>query len=198
MNTIIKYIILSLLFTGATLKAKEGYFDKNLGLNFPAKLGSLEFIGQHTYESPSLGYSIRYQDNSLFKIDIYVYDKNLKNIGSGINSKVVKDEFLSTLNLFPTMEKMGHYKEIKVISKGEKKIDGVSFLWAQYKYKHTQTDQAIYTGQRVSDTYIISMNNFFIKVRLTLKKEDTEKKKSIKDDFLKALAQLLKKSMQRD
>ena len=171
-----------------------GYLDKQLGLRFPARMGEFKFQSRRTYGEPRLGYSIRYQDDSLFKVDIYVYDNNIKNIGSGIDSKKIRDEFVSVLSIFSYMQQLGKYKDVKVVEKGQKNLGKTKYLWAQYEYKQVIGDGTLFTGSRLSDTYLVGKSGLFLKVRMTLKKDDSEKKKAAKDEFLKILGDLLESS----
>ena len=191
MKTCKLIIFLAFLLVSSNLSAQDLYQDKNLGVRFPEKIGDLKYQGREAYEKPGLGYSIRYQDDSLFKVDIYVYDKNIKNIGSGIDSKKIKDEFASILMIFPYMQKIGKYNKVKAVEKGQKKIGKTTFLWAQYEYKQAKGDGTFYLGSRLSDTFLVGKNNLFVKVRMTLKKEDSEKKKAIKYEFLRILGNLI-------
>jgi len=171
-----------------------GYLDKQLGLRFPARMGEFKFQSRITYEEPRLGYVVRYHDDSLFKVDIYVYDNNIKDIGSGIDSKKVRDEFVSALSNFSHMQKLGKYKDVKVVEKGQKNLGKTKCLWAQYEYKQVIGDGTLFTGSRLSDTYLVGKSGLFLKVRMTWKKDDSEKKKAAKDELLKILGDLLESS----
>ena len=93
--------------------------------------------------------------------------------------------------VFSYMEKLGKYKDVKLIEKGEKKIGKTTFLWAQYTYKQAKGAGTVYPGSRLSDTYLVGKNNLFLKVRLTMNEKDAGKEKETKNKFLKDLAGLL-------
>src|SRR5262245_39882801 len=84
----------------ASCSGQDSYKDTDLGVTFPAKFGTLEFISREKYPQPELGYSLRYDGTDLFKVDIYVYDKKLSDIGNGVESKRVKQEFESLIGVF--------------------------------------------------------------------------------------------------
>ena len=44
--------------------------DEVLKVTFPERIGAFVLQGQQHYNSPGLGYSLRYQDESLFKADV--------------------------------------------------------------------------------------------------------------------------------
>ncbi|MCJ8331741.1 MAG: hypothetical protein HRT89_16480 [Lentisphaeria bacterium] len=189
-----QYFKLSIAFTvfliSSILFAEDGHHAKNVAIRFPAKLGDMTYKGVIKYAKPG-GFSVRYQDASQFRIDIYIYDGNKPNIGSGIDSKVLKNEFASVLLVFPYMEKLGHYKDVKIVDKGQKKVGETAFLWAQYSFEQINKGGGNYLGKKISDTYIVGRKNYFIKLRMTMKKEDAAKKKKVKDKFLKDLGYLL-------
>ena len=176
------------------LIGQEGFVDSTIGVHFPKDLGGIKYQERNTYDQPGLGYSIRYQDESLLKIDIYIYNKNLEEIGTGIESQTVKDEFEATLKIISYMEKQGAYKRVKVIDKRTIQIGQIEYYWARYEYQQAESEETHYLGDRISETYLTGVNNFFIKVRLTYKKIDNEKKKAIKDKFLIGLSDLLSSS----
>lgn len=74
-----------------------------LGGTFPEQIGKLTFQGRKDYQEPGLGYSMLYQDEHPFKVDVYVYDNNLPDIGEGTNSRRVIDEFASLIKVFSAL-----------------------------------------------------------------------------------------------
>lgn len=82
----------------------EPFKDDKIQVVFPAKIGKLELRGPQKYTDPGLGYSVRYQDG-LFKVDVYVYDLDLKDIGDGCESRRVVEEFKDVLRSFAYFEK---------------------------------------------------------------------------------------------
>lgn len=176
--------------------AEEAYRDQSTGIVFPEKIGSLKFQERHEYKESGLGYKLRYQDERLFKVDIYIYDKTYQDIGSGIESEKVKAEFNEVLMVIRYMEKIGKYQDVKELKRTEKQYGhgGVRFLWARYQYKQTPGKDVLYHGERVSDTFLTAKNGKFIKVRLTLNKEQLRERKKDIQEFMKQLANLFEAS----
>ena len=185
--------VFAIMAFSGQIYAKDAYRDKEIGLSFPLKLAGFEFQGHHNYEKPGLGYSVRYQDDRLFKIDIYVYDNTYKDIGDGSSSKRVGDEFNSVLAIFPYLEKNGKYRNVKELKKGKKKYgtNGVEFLWAQYQYEQSPGEGVQYYGKRISNTYLTAKKGKFIKVRLTFKKNELNKREKDTKEFMKELSKML-------
>ena len=91
-----KYILSALLlFLFARMLAAD-----SSEIGFPIEIAGLINYGCHDYQEPGLGYSIRYQNNTLVKVDIYVYDKNLKGIGNRSVSDLVQKEFSEVIQYY--------------------------------------------------------------------------------------------------
>ena len=91
-----KYILSALLlFLFARMLAAD-----SSEIEFPSEIAGLINYGCHDYQEPGLGYSIRYQNNTLVKVDIYVYDKNLKGIGNRSVSDLVQKEFSEVIQYY--------------------------------------------------------------------------------------------------
>lgn len=176
--------------------AKEAYRDQSIGIVFPEKLGSLTFQERHDYKEAGLGYSLRYHDERLFKVDIYVYDRTYQDIGSGIASERVKAEFNSVLMVLKYVEKMGKYQDVKELKRSKKVYgdNGVKFLWARYQYKQAPGKGVLYLGERISDTFLTSKKGKFVKVRITLKKVQLQEREEDIQEFMKQLANLFEGS----
>jgi len=170
-----------------------GFKDEALDVTFPEKFDPLSYQGKEQYDQPGLGYSLRYQDEKLFKIDIYIYDKGLSGIGTGINSTPVKKEFESLLQLFPLMEERGTYKDVKQLKKEiiSDESSGLKFRWSRFQYRQTSAEGTSYTGMRISETYLTAKSGQFIKVRLTLKKRDFELRKADITTFIRHFSEIL-------
>jgi hypothetical protein len=188
---LISALSIALLFSLSVIA--EGVKDQNLNIEFPDKIGSLKFQSKHQYDEPGLGYSLRYQDDQLFKVDIYIYDKGRSDIGTGINTTPVKKEFEAVLQVFPLMEERGQYSDVTKIKKGITSTkNGAQFRWARFKYKQTAAKNVSYTGWRISDTYLVAKSGQLVKVRLTLKEDDFTKRKAEITKFIDHLARILK------
>ena len=193
----IKFVLIIVciaLFNASVLYA-AAFSDNDINVTFPEQLGTLEFHGQQKYPEKGLGYSLRYDDNKLFKVDVYVYDENLSNIGNSIDSKEIIEEFDKVLSLFPIMEKMGKYKDVRQLDKGTVSFfkGERKFLWSSYQYSQLPGGGTTYLGKRISETYLTAKSGKYIKVRLTLIAEEfKEKQKAIKE-FMEEFSKVLEK-----
>ncbi len=198
MNTkrVFIFVFISFLIVQVS-HAKDAYKDKDLDIRFPETVASLRFLDKLDLKKPGLGYDVRYQDEALFiKVDIYVYDRTYEDIGSGISSERVKVEFNSILTVFPYFERMGYYKALKEVMRGQKHYRGSSviFLWVRHQYRQILGKGVQYSGERISDTFLSAKGGKFLKVRMTLKKEQLEEREKDIEEFMKQLAKLIEGS----
>ena len=77
------------------------------------------------------------QDTTLFKIDNYVYDNGITDIGKSIESQKVINEFNKTLSIFTYMSRLGEYTDLSVLDQGTKEIGKIKYLWAQHEYRQS-------------------------------------------------------------
>lgn len=184
---------LLLLLASALACGRDPLVDRELGVAFPESIASLTFEGKQQYNGPKLGYSLRYQNEDLVKADIYVYDKGYTDIKEGVSSKRVQEEFAEVINVFPDMERTGKYRGVKELAKqtksyGEQRRE---YLWARYEYQQAPGEGVLYYGDRISEIYITAARGKFIKVRITVKKDDLNKWEDIFDRFMEGVTRLL-------
>lgn len=173
--------------------AAEPVKDDVLGITFPDRIGKLTFREREVFQNPGLGYRLRYQDEYLFKVDVYVYDNNLPDIGNGVNSKRVTEEFASLINTFSIFEKMGKYKDVKNLGRGTNADSegSLQFLWYRCQYRQSAGEGVAYLGFRVSDTYLSAKSGKFIKVRLTMKEQEFTERQAEMFGFMNHLSMIL-------
>ena len=171
----------------------SGIKDDSLNVIFPARIGSLNYLYKQQYDDPSSGYRLRYEDGQLFKVDIYIYDKGLSDIGTGINGTQVKKEFEELVQVFPLMEEMGKYKDVKQLEKGifTDEDDTLGFLWSRCQYRQSPNENVSYVGLRISETYLTAICGQLVKVRLTLKHKDYVDRKDDVGIFIAQLSKIL-------
>jgi hypothetical protein len=184
---------LVLLTAAATALGRDAFVDRDWGVTFPETIASLTFEARQEYDDPKLGYSLRYRDEYFVKVDIYVYDKGYTNIGSGISSTSVRDEFAEVLNVLRIMEKMGKYKGVKEVAKLTKSYgqQKTQYLWARYEYQQNPGEGVSYLGKRTSDIYLTGARGKFLKVRITVTDDGLKKWENISDRFMEGVTRLL-------
>lgn len=170
----------------------EPFKDNQIQVVFPAKIGKLELRGPQKYKDPGLGYSVRYQDE-LFKIDVYVYDMDLKDIGDGCESRRVIAEFKDVLGVFAYFEKEGKYADVKFLKGGKTSFADVKyqFFWARCQYRELPGSGSKTPGLRTSETYMTAKSGKFIKIRATMMADDFAARKEEIQQFVQQISAIL-------
>jgi protein tyrosine phosphatase (PTP) superfamily phosphohydrolase (DUF442 family) len=153
---------------------------------YPQMIGQCEFSGEKKYEQAALGKSARYQSSDT-KIDIFYYNKGIKNIPDGIGDRV-KTEMLEVRTVIRELEKRGDYRNVKFEKDREIEIGGVKFLTNKCFLEQDQKNGQGYLGTRTSYSFIAGKNSNFLKIRATYNgeaNEDTDK--SISDFVAESL-----------
>jgi len=169
--------------------------DQDAGISFPATLGRLIFEGKQEYDQPEWGYSLRYDGDelNLMKADVYLYDNGVA-VPDGAGSGEVIYEFENVLAALSGFEKIGRYKDVKEISRGNEKFkakdgSGREFLWARYTYSQISDEDSTYAGERTSDTYLLGFKGRFVKVRITWRSGAASAEDDARE-FIEALSKL--------
>lgn len=144
------------------------------GFNFSQIIGSMQFNDRTDYPEAALGYSLRYENDKLLKADIYIYDNGVEGLQDGIASPEVKAEMAAVIQGLHTMAEMGKYEDVKEVQQGERvaQPSGLKFLWARYSLRQVGGDEVVYTGKRISDTFLMIRKGKFVKIRITTKESD--------------------------
>lgn len=167
--------------------------DDALGVTFPERIGALDLQYRQAYEQPGLGYALRYEDAHLFKVDVYVYDLDLPDIGDGPDSERVEQEFESLLGNMAEMERLGKYEGVELVAQGRTSFPSgdLEFLWSRHRYRQLPGEDVAYLGPRISETYLSAKSGKFIKVRLTMKEEEYQDRLGEIDSFMRHVGGLL-------
>ena len=186
------FAAIGMICSGIAIGA-EPFKDEVLEVTFPEKIGKLRLKRQQMYQEQGLGYSMRYEDEHLFKVDVYIYDKNLPDIGVGSNSMRVTDEFASVIKVFSMMEQTGKYKDVKNLDQGTTAHPqgSLQFLWHRCQYRQSAGEGVAYLGVRVSETYLSAKSGKFVKVRITLTEQEFKERQSEISGFVKHFATIL-------
>ena len=131
-----------LLFFSSGSDADVAFRDDEISFSFPLTIGELSYLGRRDYDEERLGYSVRYEDNEAFKIDIFIYDNNVPNIGIRGVTENVKNEFVTIDNAIKYHEDKGNYLDVKLIEEGviEFGHNKIEFLWSQHQSERDSHD----------------------------------------------------------
>jgi hypothetical protein len=144
--------------------------DSRSVISPPAAIGSLQRTGIHKYDEPGLGVAYRYQGQPQVKMDIFIYDYGLKNLGTGIKSPQIKDHFEQVKKEVFLLEKKGRYQSVVKAAEGETALAApagkIPALTATFTFIQVGKDTA-YSGTRISHVLLLAYKNSFVKVRFT-------------------------------
>ena len=180
------------------MNAQDAYHDNEIRLIFPIKISEFGFEGQQFYEGDGLGYSLRYSDENIVRIDIYVYDKAYSDLEEGINSQEVLTEFDEFYSMINYMQTQGDYINALELNSGEKtfKSKAIRFLWSQFQYEILPAENVQFFGEVISNIFLTTYNGKFVKVRLTLKKNEHNELEEDIEAFMTAFSMFLENSRQ--
>jgi len=102
------------------------------GLTFPASLLDLKRISVRDYEEPGLGFGIGYQSPTM-TATVYVYDRSIRNIPTGIDSPEVRAEFDRAYAEVERAVRQGTYpsfNRLELRERGELLITPIKFRFA--------------------------------------------------------------------
>lgn len=161
--------------------------------NFSQIIGGLEFVKRTDYPEKELGYSLRYENSKLLKADIYVYDNGLTGLRDGIGSDEAKAEMTSISRMIEAMQERGIYEDVKLLKEAEKttKPTGLKFLWSRHSYRQIGGAEAVFQGNRISDSYLLVKKGKFVKIRITTKESDLAEHEQEIERFVNQVASCL-------
>lgn len=165
------------LMQSAVLAQKDstaGSPNEDLEIQFPVVEG-WEKGDTTVFPSPELGYSIGYKSEEGNIVTIYVYNGGLKKISDDINDKVVKSQMEKAKNEIKQAGKLGYYDKVKEVTSDTVMLGGSS---GKLKTLHSQFTFTVREVDVISEIYLFTHQNHFIKIRVTSPagNEDTENK----------------------
>jgi hypothetical protein len=151
------------------------YQEPNTHIAFPARLGPMQYGGVADYAGqgrPDLGISVRYGlPGSPVRADIYLYDLKKKNLGTGVGSPEVTKIFQQSIGDIYSLEKRGHYKDVRKLSEGKIALQtptgSLALLQASLSYSQLPAPQVSYTGPQISNLYFTAYRDYFLKIRFS-------------------------------
>jgi hypothetical protein len=110
------------------------------------------------------GYSLGYNSADGVVVTVYVYNRGLAQIPSGVASEAVRQEFQKTKDALYEVEKLGIYKAVREEQSGEAKLGGekgtTRTLHARFRMKVKEQDVG-------TEVRLFAYRNHFIKLRAT-------------------------------
>lgn len=146
------------------------YVDNVTGLNYPPRVGPLDFVDFVEYPEKALGYCVRYASPRDYG-QICVYDQGKHNLQTGIGSKDFKNEFDRVVETTLTYLAVTPYHDGKIVAEGTPSI-GTEDRVAEAKMKILTSKLTMPDGVDQSNTHMILMSTGlgkFVKFNYTAK-----------------------------
>lgn len=147
---------------------EPAYIDEKMGLAFPAIFAGLPYQGFQDYSEhgEGLGYSLRYRGKGPQKLDIYVYDKTIKDLPEGVDAQVIRRESANLISDIQYVVKRGDYSHLKIISRDER-IEAGDILFLRNRVEYVQNTKPAFEGTLGSQSLITGWGGAFVKIRFT-------------------------------
>ena len=176
------------------------YQEPNTGIAFPSTLGPMQYAGVVDYAEqrrPDLGISVRYSlPGSPVRADIYLYNLGKKNLGTGTGSPEVAKIFQQSIEDIFSLEKRGHYKDVRKLSEGrtasKTSMGSLMVLQARISYSQLPAPLVFYTGPQISNLYLTAYKDYFLKIRLSYPDDPRRAEhEKAQEQFLEDLGKIL-------
>lgn len=150
---------------------------------FPEKIAALSKIHTKNFEQdyPGIGYAVSYRGENDTHIDIYLYDLQLLQVPSNMNSQVAIDVFKGILKDLAKMEENGTYQNYKYTDGQLIDLGGHATWFSNLEY----TSEG---SQKYSYLLFTELKGKFLKVRATTLYRVDNSHKTILDDLTKLIA----------
>ena len=172
--------------------SSKPFYEKNINVLFPNKLGSFELVNVMDYErqSPGLGVSLGYNGYKS-NVTICVYKKAINSFEKGIESDIIIKEMDYSIEEIYQMENSGEYHRVNVYSPKKITYDvGENKL----SFRCTIANYVSMSEEMVSLILLCGYKNHIIKIRYTTSKSifiDTTEGEKLFDGFMSGLCNLL-------
>jgi hypothetical protein len=114
------------------------------------------------------------------------------NIPDGYDNETVKSEIAYAFLALEIMQERGQYMGLAHLATGVAPEQGyIRFVWGKHRYAEAPREGNLYTGPRISETFLTGFRGKFIKIRITYKEYNLEEGKKTSDALTRALIELM-------
>jgi len=166
-----------------------------LDMVLPVVIGDMAFRGSTRYDdSPGAGLSLRYENERGWYADLYEYDMGRAGLPDGIESRVVLEEYFSSLDDIAAGVEEGDYEdcvlERQAVWTNPEELGPVELLFAQLSLAYP--DEGGEPGpEAVSYLVFTAWEGQFLKLQFTVPGEDEEEGEAAAWGFVKELVDRL-------
>ncbi|MEW6262799.1 MAG: hypothetical protein AB1641_06945 [Thermodesulfobacteriota bacterium] len=168
---------------------KPAYVHPQTGLSFPDQLGGAIFTRTQRFDDPGLGVVVEYQGLDPFAdAGVYLYDMGLKGIGTGIETKQVKEQYEEAQADIEQFRAAGLYKSFRTIAEKEMRIKtrGGEIKAFRASFSYEVTGLAYF-----SELVLTGYKGVFLKVRFSYPQQEGERGARLFESFMSGLGGLM-------
>ena len=166
------------------------YTNAQTRLRFPSELGNWVRTAVKVFPEKELGVQVGYARQGFAKADLYIYNGGMTNIPTGVDSKVVQEEFTKTEGHILRLAKMGQYKNVQKILDSTPEITADTGVAKLLVTMYRITIPSYQAEPLFSWILLTGYKNHFLKLRYSHNADEIEKGqeelKMLIAEFLKA------------
>jgi len=174
--------------------ARANIVEEAIGITFPDRIGNMVLKGRTPFPDPRLGAVIRYEEDGRdlraggLTVGVYVYNGGLSHLSGDLDSRQMRLNFREVISEVKQMQTLGKVKTVDLPPDGEHVTTmagcGPQFLWERYVIDLDGVTML------TSATYMTSVHDNFVKLRIShLKNDETSAK--LEEDFVSRLHHVL-------
>ncbi|MBI1772205.1 MAG: hypothetical protein HYR68_07645 [Burkholderiales bacterium] len=179
--------ILSLLLFFCVGSVSAGVHIDAINVSFPDQLAGFRFAETSTFPVKELGDYIAYRRSDPILASIYIYTAGISPIPASIDAPVVKQHFSQIIAEAKGMETSGQARSVNLTTGFQQNTHyfscGPQFIWREFEFENA-------AGTNTSYTYLTTMKNNFVKLRITHQKDDVQARSKV-ETFVVEIRKLL-------
>ncbi|MFZ6778238.1 hypothetical protein ACO0LD_15505 [Undibacterium sp. Ji83W] len=160
-----------------------------INISFPDQLAGFKFAETSSFPVKELGNYIAYKRSDPVLASIYIYTAGISPIPASIDTPVVKQHFSQIIAEAKGMENSGQARSVNLTTGFQQNTHyfscGPQFIWREFEFENA-------TGANTSYTYLTTMKNNFVKLRITHRKGDAQARSEV-ETFVGEIRKLLGK-----
>ncbi|MES2036252.1 MAG: hypothetical protein V4495_00320 [Pseudomonadota bacterium] len=164
-----------------------GVHNDAINISFPDQLAGFRFAETSTFPLKELGDYIAYRRSDPILASIYIYTAGISSIPASIDAPVVKQHFSKIIAEAKGMEASGQARSVNLTTGFQQNTHyfscGPQFIWREFEFENS-------VGMNTSYTYLTTLKNNFVKLRITHRKGDAQARSEV-ETFVSEIRKLL-------
>lgn len=186
-DTYMHKLILSLLLFCCVGGVSAGVHNEAINIHFPDQLAGFKFAENSSFPVKELGDYIAYRRSDPILASIYIYTAGISPIPASIDSQVVQQHFSKIIAEAKGMEVSGQARAVNLTTGFQQNTHyfscGPQFIRREFEFENA-------AGTHTSYTYLTTMKNNFVKLRISHQKADAKARGAV-EAFIADVRKLL-------